>query len=225
VDADGWFLRGTRRQWQRLERATVEILADLHAIEDGPELGFLRPDAPGETALGTQLAYQSRYYDWAREGRRIALLEEAIAALERTLPSTRASVLNWGDSRPGNIIYRDFEPVAVLDWEMATVGPPEVDVAWLTFFQRFFAHLADRFGLPPVPAMFVPAEVAATYQRRSGRSLGDLAWFEAFAGLRFGIILARMSLRNIAFGIQEPPTDNNDLVMFAPLLEKLLSTL
>ena len=38
----------------------------------------------------------------------------------------------------------------------------------------------------------------------------------------FGIILTRMSLRSIAYGIQQHPQDPNDLVMFAPLLEQLL---
>ena len=42
-------------------------------------------------------------------------------------------MLNWGDARVGNILYRDFAPIAVLDWEMATVGPREVDLAWMIF--------------------------------------------------------------------------------------------
>jgi aminoglycoside phosphotransferase (APT) family kinase protein len=145
--------------------------------------------------------------------------------LTATLPDNDRSVLLWGDGRPGNIIYRDFEPVAVLDWEMAGVGPPEVDVAWTTFFHRFFAHMARQWSLPPVPAMFDPAETAATYARLGGETLDDLAWYEALAGLRFGIILARMSLRSIAHGVHPPPTDPNDLMMFAPLLDQLLTDL
>ena len=43
--------------------------------------------------------------------------------------------------------------------------------------------------------------------------------------MRFGIILARMSLRNVAFGMQEMPQRSDDLVMFAPLLEELTDTL
>ncbi len=131
-------------------------------------------------------------------------------------------MLNWGDSRPGNIIYRDFEPVAVLDWEMAAVGPPEVDLAWVTFFQRFWAGMADTYGLPPVPAMFGPAESVLAYEGRSGEKLDRLAWYEAFAGLRFGIILARMSQRSIAFGVQDEPADADDLMMFPTLLDRLL---
>jgi aminoglycoside phosphotransferase (APT) family kinase protein len=73
--------------------------------------------------------------------------------------------------------------------------------------------------------MFDRCETAATYERLGGAPLEDLAWYEALAGFRFGIILARMSLRGIAHGMQEQPTDPDDLVMFAPLLARLLQDL
>ncbi len=38
------------------------------------------------------------------------------------------------------MMFRDFEVVAVLDWEMASLGPPEVDLAWFLFFERFFSE-------------------------------------------------------------------------------------
>ena len=38
------------------------------------------------------------------------------------------AVLSWGDSRIGNMMFDGFDPVAVLDWEMAGVGPRELDV-------------------------------------------------------------------------------------------------
>jgi aminoglycoside phosphotransferase (APT) family kinase protein len=105
---------------------------------------------------------------------------------------------------------------------MAGMGPPEVDLAWTTFFQRFFASMADQYGLSPVPAMFERDEVKAMYERLSCHRLDDLAWYEAFSGLRFGIILLRMSLRSMAYGMQDPYKDPNDMVMFAPLLDRLL---
>ncbi|HXZ62945.1 MAG TPA: phosphotransferase family protein, partial [Acidimicrobiales bacterium] len=222
LDPTGWFLQGSPEQWQRFELATVGVLARIHAIDDAEDLAFLRPAAPGTTMLERQVNGQRAYYEWARDGLVIPALERALEVLARTVPPNERAVLNWGDSRPGNIIYRDFQPVAVLDWEMATVGPPEVDLGWATFFQRFFAHMAQQWGLPPVPAMFERPLVVARYEELSGTTLDDLAWYEAFAGLRFGTILARMSLRNIAFGVQARPADTDDLVMFPRLLENLV---
>jgi aminoglycoside phosphotransferase (APT) family kinase protein len=194
----------------------------LHRIvDDGDCTAFLNVNAPGDTALARQLASHQKYYEWARDGNTIPLLERAFDVLTNTLPDNDRCVLNWGDGRPGNIIYRDFEPVAALDWEMAGLGPPEVDLAWTTFFQRFFTYFADQLGIA-VPAMFGRAETVATYEQLSGDILDELAWYEALAGLRFGIILARMSLRSIAYGQQQKTSDPDDLIVFAPLLRQLL---
>jgi aminoglycoside phosphotransferase (APT) family kinase protein len=226
IDPNGWFLQGTPEQWKRLEVSTIDVLVRLHRIvDDGGATAFLRADVPGETALARQLSSYRAYYDWAREGNSVPILERAIDALGARLPANDRSVLNWGDSRPGNIIYRDFEPVAVLDWEMAGVGPPESDVAWATFFQRFWSFMAERYGAPAVPQMFGRAETSATYERLGGVALDDLAWYEALAGLRFGIILARMSMRSAAFGLAQLPDDPDDLIMFVPLMEQLLAEL
>ena len=224
LDPNSWVQQGTDEDRKRMETSTVDVLVKLHAVADDESIAFLHPDVPGDTALARQLEYQRFYYEWARDGHDVPILERAFDLLAKTMPANERSVLNWGDSRPGNIIYRDFAPAAVLDWEMATAGPPEVDVAWLTFFQRFWGGMAEQFGLQ-VPVMFDRAETVAMYEQRSGGQLDDLAWYEALAGLRFGIILARMSLRSIAFRMQEHPQDPDDLIMFAPLLDRLLADL
>ena len=59
-------------------------------------------------------------------------------------------------------------------------------------------------------------------RRTSVERLIQGAWYEAFAGLRFGIILARMSLRSAAFGLAQETDDPDDLILFAPLLSRLL---
>jgi aminoglycoside phosphotransferase (APT) family kinase protein len=227
MDPGSWFRQGTPEEWERFESSTIDVLVRLHRItDDGDATAFLRSAAPGDTPLAQQLAEHRSYYEWAREGHEVPVLERAFEVLGATLPDNPRSVLNWGDARPGNIIYRDFEPVAVLDWEMAGVGPPEIDVAWTTFFQKFWSSMAELAGIPPLPAMFDRDETAATYARLSGGELDDLAWYEALSGLRFGIILARMSLRSVAFGLQaQVPDDPDDLIMFAPLLERLLDEL
>ena len=148
MDPEGWFLQGTPEDWKRMERSTIDVLVRLHRIvDDGEATAFLRSDAPGDTALARQLADHRSYYEWARDGHTVPILERAFEMLTATIPANDRSVLNWGDARPGNIIYRDFEPAAVLDWEMARVGPPEIDVSWATFFHRFFASMGELAGL------------------------------------------------------------------------------
>jgi aminoglycoside phosphotransferase (APT) family kinase protein len=225
LDPNGWFRKGSPEQWQRFEHATIDVIARLHRIPgDDAATAFLLPKAAGDSLLAQHLAEHHAYYDWARDGHVIPVLERAYAALAKTLPRNARRVLNWGDSRPGNILYRDFEPVLVLDWEMASGGPPELDIAWLTFFQKFYAGMGARYGVQ-VPAMFGHAETRAIYERLAGEKLGDLTWYEALAGYRFGIIVARMMLRSAAFGQQPAPADPDELVIFKPLLEELVAAL
>jgi aminoglycoside phosphotransferase (APT) family kinase protein len=226
LDPGGWFLQGTPEDWKRFEASTIQVMVRLHQIEANDEAtAFLRSGHSGQTALVQLLGFLRYYYEWGREGHTVPILEQAIDVLTATLPSNDRAVLNWGDARPGNIIYRNFEPAAVLDWEMAGVGPPEVDLAWTTFFQRFFASIAEQHGLPPVPAMFQRDEAKASYERLSGGAIDNLAWYEALSGLRFGIILVRMSLRSVEYGMQKPFDEPDDMVMFAPLLQRLLDEL
>jgi aminoglycoside phosphotransferase (APT) family kinase protein len=223
LDPNSWFRQGTGEEWARFERSTIHVLVQLHRITDhDADTEFLQLDAPGDTALQRQLNDLLAYYDWARGAHSVPVLERGLDIVATTLPASERSVFNWGDSRPGNILYRDFMPVAVLDWEMATVGPPEMDVAWTTFFQKFFADMASRFGLPPVPDMFSTASTAATYAQLGGEHLDDLHWYEAFAACRFAIILLRATQRAAASGVQPLPDDADDLIMFAPLLDRLL---
>lgn len=225
LDPSGWFLQGTPEDWKRFETSTIDVMVQLHEVKvdvNDDDTAFLSSGHPGRTALGQLLESMRSYYEWAREGHAVPILERALEVLTATLPANDRCVLNWGDARPGNIIYRDFQPAAVLDWEMAGMGPPEVDLAWTTFFQRFYAWMAEGYGLAPVPAMFDRDEVRAVYEQLSCRGLDSLAWYEAFSGLRFGIILVRMNLRSTAYGMQDPCDDPNDMVMFAPLLDRLL---
>jgi len=158
LDPGGWFLQGTPQQWRRFEQSTLDVFVRLHRIrDDGDETAFLQLDAPGATSLARQVADLRVYYEWARGEHTIPILERGVEVVTETMPTNDRSVLNWGDGRPGNIIYRDFEPAAVLDWEMATLAPPEVDVAWTTFFQKFFAAMAEQYGLPPFPPCSTPS--------------------------------------------------------------------
>jgi aminoglycoside phosphotransferase (APT) family kinase protein len=221
----GWLAEATEQERRLLEESSIRVLVDLHTIEDQGATEFLRRSGDGETPLARELAFQRAYYEWANEGTSVPALEHAFEVLAETMPATGYTCLNWGDSRIGNIIYRDFAPAAVLDWEMATVGPAEVDLGWMVFFHAFFQGIADQYGAPGIPELFVRERVVATYESLAGRRLLDLAWFEALAALRFGIISVRTSLRSIAFGLQEAPKHPDDLVMHAPQLQRLLEEL
>jgi aminoglycoside phosphotransferase (APT) family kinase protein len=61
-------------------------------------------------------------------------------------------VLNWGDACIGNVVHDGFDPVAVLDWEMAALAPREVDLCWTVYPHRFFHDLTVASGSADCPA-------------------------------------------------------------------------
>jgi aminoglycoside phosphotransferase (APT) family kinase protein len=220
----GWMLDATDADRRKLQTNAINVLARLHEITPAnADLSFLAHPEHGHSALDQQLGYQRWYYDWARDGETYPLIERTFAWLDDHRPPERDTVFNWGDARIGNMLFRDFEVVGVLDWEMATVGPREVDLAWMIFLHRFFQDLAQRFEMPGIAGFMDRDEVAATYESMSGARVGDLDWYEVYAALRFAIVSVRTSTRGIAYGTMERPEELDDLIMFRTMLEEMLS--
>jgi aminoglycoside phosphotransferase (APT) family kinase protein len=219
----GWVFDATPQQRMRITRATVDIIARVHAIAD-PAAKF--PALAGEgSSLRRHFEAQRHWYRWALadDGYRIPLLERGFDWLEQHWPADPGpDVLNWGDARPGNIIFDEFDPVAVLDWEMATLGPRELDVAWLIFIHRFFQDIATRFDQPGLPDYLRRDDVVARYEELTGHRPRDLEWYLVYAALRHGIVMARIKRRMIHFGEDTDTDDRDDYVMHRVALEALL---
>ncbi len=228
---DNWLYDASPEQQARLQRTSVEVLAKLHAIPDAATtFGFLDPGVtghPGETALARNLAKTRAWYDYARtaDGGSPAspLIERGLAWLEANLPADEGTpVLVWGDARIGNMMYRDFAPVAVLDWEMATLGPRELDIAWMVFAHQVFQEIATMLGLPGMPDFLAPEDVVATYAEVSGVTPGDLTWYLVHAAVNWGCVFLRTSARQVHFGEIEVPSDPESVFHHRPLFERLL---
>jgi aminoglycoside phosphotransferase (APT) family kinase protein len=201
----------------------LDVLARLHAIPDASRT-FSMLASPGD-ALRAHVDSQRAYYEWTRrdDGLRIPIIEETFDWLEANWPAeVGETVLSWGDARIGNMIFDDFTPVAVLDWEMASVGPREIDVAWFIYIHRFFQDLAELFQQPGLPDVARRTEVVATYQERSGATIRDLDWYLMYAGLRYAIVMSQVKRRMIHFGEDTAPATPDEYVMFHPTMRAML---
>jgi aminoglycoside phosphotransferase (APT) family kinase protein len=216
----GWLLDAAAHDRRRLQDATVSIVAMLHQTPfDEKDLGML--PAGG---LRRHVDEQVAYYRWAHGERPIPLLERGFDWLEAHWPrETGPDVLCWGDARPGNVMYRDFTPVAVLDWEMAALGPRELDLAWMIFLHRFFQDLAETLELPGIPDFMRREDVTQKYRDLTGYEARDMAFYEMYAALRHGVIMARVWQRRIHFGELAAPDEPDDLVLHRATIERMLA--
>jgi aminoglycoside phosphotransferase (APT) family kinase protein len=222
---DGWLYNASEDQQRRLQDSTVAVLAELHAIPE-PEKHFshLLGDFPGDTALRRHVAGRWAWYQFAaRDSGRSQLLEKGFAWLESHWPSHESpAVFCWGDSRIGNVMYRDFQPSAVLDWEMAGLGPCETDLVWMAYLHQMFEQMAVDYGFPHMPDFLRTEDLAATYERLSGHTPRDTDWYTVYSALQLGIVYLRTGMRSVRFGEREAPADADELIMNATTIAALV---
>lgn len=216
----GWVVDLGREGQAVMQRNAIRVLAHVHQLTPAvADLSFLGPGA-----LADHLERQRGYYEWARGEVTVPLVERLLAWLAANEPTpTGPPVLTWGDARIGNILWEGSTPVAVLDWEMALVGPPELDLGWMVTQHHFFQSMAPRAGVPGLPDFLRRDDVATTYTELAGRPVEHLEWFEVFAALRLATVSVRSKLRDVAYGLATIPDDPDDLVAFRPILETMLT--
>jgi aminoglycoside phosphotransferase (APT) family kinase protein len=229
---DNWFFDATPEDRRRLQDSTIAAIAGLHQIPDAAHtFAFLDDSDVGPTPLRRHFEKTRAWYEWAvtdagaDRGGRSTLIDRALVWLDGNWPEVDVPdnvVLSWGDARIGNVLYDDFTPVAILDWEMAGLGPRELDLGWLVFAHLVFQTLAEIFELPGLSDVLREEDVRATYAELTGVEVGELRWFEIYSGLIWGVVFMRTGARQAHFGEIELPDDVDTLFHHAPLFTRLL---
>jgi aminoglycoside phosphotransferase (APT) family kinase protein len=200
IHSHGWLPELTRGERATLWSSGLDALVAIHAHDWRTTHEFL---VDGGT---THLDRITNWYRWATAGREYPITDAALAHLcgRGAALETGAPVLVWGDARLGNMIFgADHRVAAVIDWEVATIGPPEIDVAHWLFFDAF---ATDAVGVAPLPGWSDRATTIATYEQRSGRTLGDLDTFELLEELFVATTLIRQADARVARGLSPPDT-------------------
>jgi aminoglycoside phosphotransferase (APT) family kinase protein len=219
-----WLHDASPADQQRLQLATVDTLARLHAIDvQAADARFVALDHPGNTPLHRHVNEERAYYEWVVEdGVRSPLIERVFAWLDANWPDETEAVISWGDARIGNMMFDNFEPVAVLDWEMVAEGPREIDLGWCIYIHRFFQNLAIRYGVPGMPDFMRVDDMAAQYEAASGVAPRNLRWYVVYAALRYAIVSFRITRRQIHFGEAAWPENPDDTIMSGKDLNGML---
>ncbi|MEU9988081.1 phosphotransferase family protein [Streptomyces sp. NPDC048045] len=209
-----WLHAASDAEREHLEAATVALLARLHDQVPPREAGFLALPGEGD-ALRRHVTAQRAYYHWVVDGlARSPLIEAAFGRLEELWPHEPGpTVLNWGDARIGNVVYDGFDPVAVLDWEMAAPAPREVDLGWTVYLHRFFQDLTVASGQRGLPDLLRRDRVEARYARLTGHTPQDMDFYTLYAALRHAIVMLRIAYRQAHFGEVALSADPDALIL------------
>jgi aminoglycoside phosphotransferase (APT) family kinase protein len=184
-----------------MSAALVDTLVRLHAI-DPEEVGlgdFGRPEGFLERQV------RRWWQQWeASKTRELPAIEELHRRLEASIPEQSAAGIVHGDYRLDNVVFAPDDPsrvVAILDWEMSTVGDPLCDLGLL------IVYWPDTADDPAVTALhagglclddgfYSRATIIHEYQVDSRRDLRSLEWYIALGYYKLAIIAEGIAMRH-----------------------------
>ena len=204
--AEGLILRTVEsaRHMTRAEcAAATESLVDVQVA-----LHTLDPAAADLADLGRSGNYVERQlHRWRTQyertnARKLPLLEQLHQRLAKGVPpETAPAALAHGDYRFDNtVLDASFRIIAVLDWELCTIGDPVADFAWSL---QYWGDPGDRmFFIDATPTLYPEfvrrAEVAKLYAQRTGFDLSHLDYYRAFSWWKMACIVEGAYGRQLA---------------------------
>jgi aminoglycoside phosphotransferase (APT) family kinase protein len=163
----------------------IDSLVELHGVDwttVGLE-GFGKPTG----YLERQLRRFNGLWEHNKT-REIPEFEQVAEWLAANLPESPPATIVHGDYRLGNVMLAPATParlVAILDWEMATIGDPLADVGYMMIHWRQVDDPpGSKFNLQSVtvqPGFPTRQEMVTRYEQRSGRSVHALDWYVTLA--------------------------------------------
>lgn len=188
-------------QVRQLCRNVLDLLVALHSVD--PAAAGLDQLSKGEGYVARQVGGWIARFEKAKTWN-VPSWAKVIAWLQENQPSDRGSGLIHNDFRLDNIVFDPDDPtkpVALLDWEMATIGDPLMDLGstmsyWIEAGDSRFLQL---FRMQPsnLPGMLSRQEVVEYYCERMGFELTAREWafYEVFGLFRLAVILQQIYYR------------------------------
>ena len=179
--------------------AMNEALAALHTV-DYAAVGLAEFGKVGQY-LERQISRWSKQYKIS-ETETIAEMERLIEWLPANIPAQDETCIVHGDYRMDNMIFHASEPkvLAILDWELSTLGHPLADFSYHLMAWRLGADLFRGVAGNDLEALGIPTEEQYTeaYCRRTGRDrIAHLDWYIAYNLFRLAAILQGIAKRAI----------------------------
>ncbi len=189
-----------------ISSAAVDHLASLH------QLDLSQNDLSG---LGKPEGYVKRQVEgWIGRYERAATddiphMTEAAAWLQSNMPPEQGAALIHNDFKYDNLVLHPFvlsNIEAVLDWEMATIGDPLMDLGTTLGYWGEFGDTdtLKPFNLTWLPGNLTRAEVVDRYQEKTGTDCSNIVFYYAFGSFKIGVIVQQIYARYQKGFTQDP---------------------
>jgi len=181
----------------KLSEVLIDTLVELHAVD--PRGGELAELGHPEGFLERQVKGWGDRFERCRTSA-APMADELLRWLETNLPESSAPTLLHNDWKLDNMAVAADDPgqcVAVYDWDMCTRGDPLCDLgtlptSWLDPGEMQMGATA----MPTAVEGFLPREAGiARYAERSGRDLGNIAYYHVFGTFKMGVVLQQIYYR------------------------------
>ena len=187
----------------------VDRLADLHAV-DWARVGLQDFGKP-TGYLERQVRRWSSQLDSSRT-RPTPDLDTVTIWLQEHLPESGPATIVHGDYRLDNAVYAPDAPariLAILDWEMATIGDPLADLGYLLSFWREAQDPEPELSesawtVTSMPGFCSRVELVAQYAERTGRRMDHVPFYTALATWKLAILLEGSYSRHLAGTTDDP---------------------
>lgn len=176
----------------------TDTLAALHGINPA-DAGLADYGKPGDYCA-RQVARWTKQYRLS-ETSAIAEMDRLIDWLPATLPRQVAESIVHGDFRLDNMIFDADTPtiIAVLDWELSTLGDPVADFTWY-----LMNWVIEPDGRAPIAGLDLPtlgiptlAQTVERYREKAGFPVENIDWYLAYNLFRFAAILQGVFKRSL----------------------------
>ena len=179
--------------------------------------GFGRPDGFHERQVDRWLAFLDSY-----RVRELPGLDDASDWLRRNRPDHYTPGIMHGDYQFANVMYAHGAPaklVAIIDWEMTTIGDPLLDLAWALLGYdgenpRTQGYYADLAGMP------TRSELLEHYEKVSGLSTENIDYYLVLANWKLGIVLEK----TYAASVTGDAVDPKIAAAMGPMIPQLIAT-
>ena len=185
-NASGWLADAAPVERRDLWQQALHLMTRVGTV-DLNELVGLFPDRQG---LHAEFDHWWRNTLWANDGAPSSSITEAFDQLRATIPPDTTAALSWGDARIGNIIFDSGSAATIIDWEMASLGGAYLDVGW--WLMTDLVH-STQMGYTRLDGLGTRRETIELWCAETALKPDAIAWHEAFAALKLGVTIGRMT--------------------------------